>query len=89
MEAAPLVQQHALGPLEDDRSGSQQPRQVAAVHELHPAAKARRRRQCRQWRGGERPDLVGEPVAEDASLRPARGGRAVAGAGGVGGVTSA
>ncbi len=65
MEAAPLVQQHALGAFEDDRPGSQQAGQVAAVHESHPAGERAigvadvGGRRCRQ-----RAELVGQPVTQ-------------------------
>jgi Bacterial regulatory proteins, luxR family len=68
MEAAPLIDQHALRPLEHGRPGAKQPSQVAAVDQRHPVREgAVGVAQALHRRPADRPDLASGFLLKDAS----------------------
>ena len=74
--AAPLVEQHALRPLEHRRPGVQQPPQVAAINQRHPVREgAIRVAQKVHRRPAEWPELVAESVSKQTERPGQRAGR--------------
>ena len=76
MEAAPLVEQHALRPLEHGRPGAQQPSQVPAINQRHPVREGTIRVAQKVYRRpAGRPELVAQPVSKQTKRPGQRAGR--------------